>query len=1332
MCHRFQERRMKAAIQSSKSSVELPVLAIEKQETDVYRLCSLVHNECMGSSLNEIAALIHDNLAQQEKKVEERRLKLAAWINGVDTRNTYENALKYRHEGTCEWVLQLDEMQAWRSEEPQVAKLFWLHGPPGFGKTVTSAWTVHELKKTNPDTTAYFFCVAESRLTQDPYAILRSWLAQLLDQDTKVLSIMESAFAQRTTKNQTLSQLELWQLFVLIGESGTRCTLVVDGFDECTHIDSGINYHTKDPRNQFLRDLTTHLQKTKFRVLVVSRDVADIREYLDPKAATSENLRVTEYAITAEDNEADVRSFSEDMVNRRLPNKDPALRESLTDSAASRSEGMFLWIKLLENEISPGQNARELQETITEMPAGVSEAYSRELDRIMKLPVRAKSTALAILRWVLFAVRPLEVKELAEALALSDLPDDLNSYPRDRLPDVWEESFVDEDYVHEIILARCGSLIQLRARSSDESLASRTVHFVHFSVKEYLLNLTEPYHLIGSSNHIDVTEEETRLANICLRYLGLPIFAESPPNQEAYPFLAYAGWAWYFHSYKRKLEPPAEIVDRTKRVFHPHTGSWKVWSTVMELKLSDEWKLDAHETQSESAGEDEEDEADDGSNRGSDSSGQDSSDDPDAAEESGDGQDWQDMEEPTEGEHSAPEESEPQLVTPFVMLNPLYYAALLGIEEIVRWLEDQGLDCDCVGGRYGFPLQAAVVGNHEAIVKHLISRGANVNQEGGQFQTALMAAADRSTPEIVKILLDAGADVRASSTKDGTNGSSAGFTALHYAARRGDVDIMKLLLDAGAPIDAQEAGFCALHLACAVGHRAVVEELATRGAGLDLANPNGLRAIDFAIVNGHEDLSCYLIEAGVSVEDTQDPSGDGNMLLQALINMPGTETIMKLIKKGVDIHKTFSYGWTVMHQAAQRATPDALKLLIDAGGDPRISDDDGSTPLTVAILCGRAATVDYLLELAKCSTESFWGSTSPLIAAAETGDMEIVRRLVTFGCAIHTIYEATQYTLYDIAVEKNHPELAKELVEWGCFRSPSDGTETGYSEDRLACVVFSEDKGPIEEYLAKGGDRISKTDLAEALCVASSRGSCEVIELLVQKGASVNTKDASGRTCLHHALAHGHFDAADLLIAKGAKLAVEDSIGSTPIDLAVRGGQRSLGFVKRHMADLSTGINHRPSLLMAVGRLAVGRRNMLRRAVSALQIRKTLVGTWEGHYEYLIWMKGDKDPMSIHVTDFGSPTGHGSDAGSLNSPLEFWNDKEEDTVGEFHFYGFVDPVGVIWFVKLYQDSGWLYRGKLDAAKGVIKGTWGSNRHLWHGTFELRKAGPEAKAEGIDK
>ncbi|RYC60281.1 hypothetical protein CHU98_g5927 [Xylaria longipes] len=115
---RYQERKLKSAIQSSKLVVDQPILAIEQYETAIFILYALVQNE---------------------------RLQLAAWTNGVDTRNTYENALKYRHDSTCDCVLQLEEMKIWRSKESAVVKLFWVHGPPGFETIARSKRVSHPI-----------------------------------------------------------------------------------------------------------------------------------------------------------------------------------------------------------------------------------------------------------------------------------------------------------------------------------------------------------------------------------------------------------------------------------------------------------------------------------------------------------------------------------------------------------------------------------------------------------------------------------------------------------------------------------------------------------------------------------------------------------------------------------------------------------------------------------------------------------------------------------------------------------------------------------------------------------------------------------------------------------------------------------------------------------------------------------------------------------------------------------------------------------------------------------------------------------------------------------
>ena len=90
-----------------------------------------------------------------------------------------------------------------------------------------------------------------------------------------------------------------------------------------------------------------------------------------------------------------------------------------------------MWIKVLEQDISPGQNAKQLAVTVAEIPSRISEAYSHELEKIIGMQQDEKERAVMIPHWVLYAIRPLQVKRLAEALVVSN--DDLDAYPEDEL-----------------------------------------------------------------------------------------------------------------------------------------------------------------------------------------------------------------------------------------------------------------------------------------------------------------------------------------------------------------------------------------------------------------------------------------------------------------------------------------------------------------------------------------------------------------------------------------------------------------------------------------------------------------------------------------------------------------------------------------------------------------------------------------------------------------------------------------------------------------------------------------------------------------------------------
>lgn len=636
----------------------------------------------------------------------------------------------------------------------------------------------------------------------------------------------------------------------------------------------------------------------------------------------------------------------------------------------------------------------------------------------------------------------------------------------------------------------------------------------------------------------------------------------------------------------------------------------------------------------------------------------------------------------------------------------MYYASLLGIGEIVRWLEDQGLDFNMLGGRYGFPLQAAIVGNHENIVTYLIARNVKVAQTGGQFGAAIVAAAARSSLRIVQLLLKADVDVKVTDPE--------GKTALHYAAGRGDLSIMTELMLNGADMNAESTSKeTPLMVASYNGCRDATKLLVDRGAKLDIANVSRSTALHLAMPN--EDIACDLITAGIPI-DTMNDKGSTPLLIAAA-SCDGLKTISLLVQRSSNVSIANHKGWTPLHYAAFRDSPDAARLLLEAGADVTATTNRGTTASTFAAGRGKLETLQLLLEWFKKTKKLTDASPTPLNTAVEEGQDHALKVLLDHGISFKYISELNQRSAYDAALRMERLDIAKDFVARGCFRpynhdqssSKRHPTEHISREDEriVAMVAFEGDIRCVEEaIMGVQGYNIADA-LSEALCVACSRGFTSIAELLIKHGAAVLWKDLNKRTPLHHALAHYHTKVATLLIEQGASLTVEDSIGSTPFDLAVQGGQICLDFIKTHMVVLGHGLNRRPSLLEHV--------HQKNKGVSAppSRIREILIGQWTGQYEYLSWRENNQESFGFNVVAEAC-------LDSFDTAHGFITEEGKDEWGKFNIFGLVDTISIIWFVKLYAKRGWLYRGQIQGDSGKLKGTWGSNRRLWHGIFHLSK------------
>ena len=139
-------------------------------------------------------------------------------------------------------------------------------------------------------------------------------------------------------------------------------------------------------------------------------------------------------------------------------------------------------------------------------------------------------------------------------------------------------------------------------------------------------------------------------------------------------------------------------------------------------------------------------------------------------------------------------------------------------------------------------------------------------------------------------------------------------TPLLRAAYGGHAEMMEWLLDQGADPEAHDVyRWHALYIASHQGHTALVSILLDRGFDINRRANHGMVPLMTAAVHGH-----------VGVVE------------------------LLLSRKEIEIDRQDNIGWTALYLASFNNHSEVIELLLRAGADPRISDNDGDTPLGVA------------------------------------------------------------------------------------------------------------------------------------------------------------------------------------------------------------------------------------------------------------------------------------------------------------------------------------------------------------------------------------------------
>ncbi|KAK5053779.1 hypothetical protein LTR84_001740 [Exophiala bonariae] len=194
----------------------------------------------------------------------------------------------------------------------------------------------------------------------------------------------------------------------------------------------------------------------------------------------------------------------------------------------------------------------------------------------------------------------------------------------------------------------------------------------------------------------------------------------------------------------------------------------------------------------------------------------------------------------------------------------LYYAAYLGVYDLLCRILERDPDLTMNAGFFGTALQAASHRGCEPAVRRLIDAGADVNSGHGARGPALICASKEGHEKIVRILLAKEANVNGGGTK--------WPKALHGAAGSGHESIVRILLEAGADPNSDFQRLSVILLtrtplgaASFAGHARVVEMLLSAGAEVNEGIRNYSLALVHASVNAHHDVVRILLAAGAKL-----------------------------------------------------------------------------------------------------------------------------------------------------------------------------------------------------------------------------------------------------------------------------------------------------------------------------------------------------------------------------------------------------------------------------------------------------------------------------------
>ena len=493
----------------------------------------------------------------------------------------------------------------------------------------------------------------------------------------------------------------------------------------------------------------------------------------------------------------------------------------------------------------------------------------------------------------------------------------------------------------------------------------------------------------------------------------------------------------------------------------------------------------------------------------------------------------------------------------------LHWAVYRGDLEATDLLIAAGAKVDAANRDRFTPLAMASLYGNAPIIERLLKAGADAKQRLANGETMLMLASRNGNPQAIKLLAAAGADVNAKEKLRGT-------TALMWAAEQRHPPAVKMLLELGADYGAKSgpAGLPRNYMAPRV-NTAAVKDAQRRYAAAIAAGRTYEQQLEYEVsqgakislgirgsLSGRRPNLAPNAETGAATTPgapaatapaaatspapaapaaAPDPTEETDVIVAGLVGTGGggltplvfaaregdAESARYLLDAGADVNQTTEYGWTPLLTATNNRHYKLAESLIERGANPNIANKGGWTPIYLATDNRNIEGGDYPVPKPDIDHLEFikflLGHDADPDARAK--DNTLTRTIFT----MQWFYEAGA-TPFVRAAQSSDTALMQILLDYGA--DPFAVTDNGDTA-LTACGGIGWVEGVTYE--------------------RSAKENFEAMRLLLDAGLDPNWANREGRTALMGAALKGRNDVVDMLVARGAKLDTRDG-GSRDTD----------------------------------------------------------------------------------------------------------------------------------------------------------------------------------------